>query len=181
MLHELAGAIDRFMRSSPGMPVLLAYIAAAGVPVTLLHELGHALVGVRRLGVPVYVSVGSAGRLLSVRLGRLTLTVNPFAHPARPGGFAELDAGRASARDLMLFALAGPAASLLGFALAAWALSAAPDTGLLHNFLWAATCCGLFGVLNVVPFVLQERRGGRSLRSDGRLALDAARAGRSLR
>jgi hypothetical protein len=79
-----------------------------------------------------------------------------------------------------LIALAGPAASLLGFVVTVWALSAAPSFGLLHDLLWGATAVGAFGVLNLVPFKLHGKPGEAPLRSDGRLALDAARVVRAL-
>jgi hypothetical protein len=181
LLRTILAAIDDFMKSGPGLPATLAYLTIAAVPVTLLHELGHAVVAMRRLREPVLVSVGSTGQLLRARVGRLTMTVNALGNPAQPGGFAAFDAARASARDIILIALAGPIASLLGAAIAAVAYSAAPTTGPWHDLLWALTFSGVGSViLNVVPFEIEQRRGGLRLRTDGRLALDAARAVRSM-
>jgi len=179
-VSDSVGLIDRFT-SIPGMPALLLYLAAAAVPVILLHELGHALVASRRLGGPVHISVVGTGTLLSIRIKRIRLDVSALSHAAEPPSPTSLDAVRASARDVMLVALAGPAASLLCSALAACALSLAPGTGRGHDFLWATTAIGLLGVLTVVPLAFQERPGGPRLRTDGRLALDAARAVRPLR
>jgi hypothetical protein len=96
-------------------------------------------------------------------------------------GVAEFDATDATARDVLLIALAGPAASLVGTMLTAWALSACSPSGVLHDLLWAATLGGAFAVLNLVPITFQEQRDGPPVRTDGRLALDALRVARALR
>jgi hypothetical protein len=85
------------------------------------------------------------------------------------------------ARDVLLIAVSGPAASLLGTVLSAWALSAAAPSGVLHGLLWAATAAGVVGVLNLVPLSLRDRRDDPPIASDGRIALDAARVLRALR
>ena len=175
-MHPL---IDRFS-SVPEMPALLLYLAAAAVPAILLHQLGHALVSFRRLGGPVNLSPGVTSTLVSIRIRRLRLHVSALSHAAEPASPASLAAVRASARDVMLVAVAGPAASLVCSALAACALSLTPGTGPAHDFLWASAATGLLGVLTVVPLVFQERPGGPRLRTDGRLVLDAVRAVRQL-
>ena len=54
--------------------------------------------------------------------------------------------------------------------------------GIVHDLLWAATADSVFAVLlNLIPFGFQERRGGPTLHTDGRVALDAAHALRMLR
>jgi hypothetical protein len=108
------------------------------------------------------------------------MRINAFARPDRAGGLATFDASRATPRDMLLIALAGPAASLVGFVVAAWAMSGAPH-GLLRDLLWAATGDSAFAVLNLVPLTLSERRGGSALRTDGRIALDALRVERFAR
>jgi hypothetical protein len=181
VLYHLADAIARFMDSSPGFPVGLLYLAVAAMPMTLLHELGHAVVARRLLDGEVQVSVGSAGKLAEMRLGQIALSVNALSHRGGAAGVASFDASRATARDVLLIALAGPAASAVGVVLSAWGLSACSPSGALHDVLWAATLAGIFGVLNLVPLTFQERRDGAPLRTDGRLALDARRAARALR
>jgi Zn-dependent protease len=180
LLYDLAEAILRFMGADPGFPVSLLYIFIAGIPVTLLHELGHAVVARRLLSGEVQVEVGTVGKVAELRLGEIALSINALSDPSRAGGYAEFDASRATARDVLLIALAGPAASLLGTIATASLLGHAPP-GVLHNLLWAATLAGVFGVLNLIPLTLQERRNGPSRRSDGKLALDALRVVRALR
>jgi hypothetical protein len=181
LLRDLAELIQSFMRSSPALPAMLIYLVVAAVPITLVHELGHALVAARRLRGPIHVCVGSTGQLLRVRVRHLTLAVSAVTHPGHVGGTTTFDAARATARDVTLIALAGPGASLLGFAVAAVAFSSAPAGGVAHDLLWAATAGSVVAVLNILPFEFQERRGGPRLRTDGRIALEAARARRALR
>jgi hypothetical protein len=134
-LYAIADAIVRFMDASPPLPVSLVYLAIAAIPVTLLHELGHAVAARRLLGGDVDVSIGTTGKLAELQLGRIALDINALADPSRTSGAAEFDASRATARDM----------------------------------------------LNLVPLRLQERRDGPSVRTDGRLALDALRVARALR
>jgi len=180
LLYSIADAIVRFMDSGPGLPIDLLYIVIASVPVTLLHELGHAAAARYLLGGEVRVTVGNVGKLAELTLGQIKVAINAFDHPARVAGTAEFDASRATARSVLLIALAGPAASLAGTAITAWALSAAPPGGIVHGLLWAATGVGVFGVLNLGPLTLHERRDGPVVQTDGRLALDALRIARAL-
>jgi hypothetical protein len=81
---------------------------------------------------------------------------------------------------VLVIALAGPGASLLGTVVTAWAFSVTAGAGALNHLFMAATLAGAFGVLNVIPISFRERRGGPTVRSDGRLALDALRVARAL-
>jgi membrane-associated protease RseP (regulator of RpoE activity) len=181
VLYDMAAAFQSFMNSSPGLPLLLIYLAVAGLPVVLLHELGHAIAARRLLGGEVNVSVGTAGTLAELRLGEVALTIKALSHPGSASGMAEFEASRATARDVVLIALAGPAASLAGTVLTAWALSAVAGPGVVSGLLWAATATGAMCVLNLVPLTLEERGGGAWLRTDGRLALDALKVVRATR
>lgn len=177
-LRFLVLAFVTFVRVSPSLPAALACLAVASIPATILHELGHGVIARRLLGGEVQITVGTAGRIADVRLGQIAMSVNALGHPARGAGYASFSASRASARDVVMIALAGPAASLVGCALTGWALFASPSTGIVHNLLWGATAAGAFCVLNIVPFEFQEHRGGPRLRSDGLVALRAARIAR---
>jgi hypothetical protein len=181
-LPALGSLVQRFVDPAPGMPLVLACVLAMAVPVALLHELGHALVAARRLGGSAHISLRGTGALVRVRLRRLTMVVAALPHSAGMPGYRTLEESRASARDLLLVALAGPAVSLLGFTLAALALSSARVTGVAHDSLWAAAATNLLAaLLTLTPLELQGRRGAPKLRTDGRVALLAVRAGRSFR
>lgn len=93
-----------------------------------------------------------------------------------------LDDSRARAGDILLIALAGPAASLLGTIAAAWLLSGTQSGLVCHAVLWSATGAGaMLTIVNLVPMELLERSGNR-WRTDGRVALDALRlAGGAIR
>jgi hypothetical protein len=180
LLYDLLEAFVRFMNAGPPFPLDVLYLVVAAVPVVLVHELGHAIAARRLLGAPVTVSVGGAGKLAELRLGEVAITVKALSHPGRAAGVAEFDASRATARDVLLIALAGPAASLLGTVLTAWAFSVTAGSGAPNHLFMAATLAGAFGVLNLVPISFQERRGGATVRTDGGLALDALRVARAL-
>jgi Zn-dependent protease len=155
---------------------VVGFILGASVPVTCLHELGHALVAQRRLGGEVAISVGTAGKVAELRLAQIKVSVNALFDPARAGGYATFDAQRATARDVLAIALAGPLVSLIGTVVTAWLLSEAPSSGALHDLLWALTFNGAsFAVFNLVPFKVQGRGKARPTYSDGLLALDALR------
>jgi hypothetical protein len=180
LLYSLAESILLFMDSGPGLPMTLLCLVIAGIPVTLLHELGHAIAAHRLLGSEVEVSIGTVGKVAEMRLGEVAVSVHALSDPSRIGGSAEFDASRATARDVLLIALAGPAASLIGTFGTAWLLGQT-SPGVLHDILWTATLAGAFAVLNLIPIRLQERRNGPVVRTDGRLALDALRVARALR
>jgi hypothetical protein len=180
-LYGMAAAVVSFMDASPQFPQSLFYLALGAVPVTLIHELGHALTARRLLGTPVHVAVGSVGKIAEFELGRISVSLNALGSPTRVAGSATFDASRARAGDILLIALTGPAASAVGLLVSLAMLSASPTTGFAHGVIWATVLGGAFAVLNLIPFAYQERRGGPRMHTDGRLALDAARALHSLR
>ena len=59
-------------------------------PVTLLHELGHALAARRLLGTPVSVTVGSVGRLADFELGQISVSLSALDVPTRVGGLGDV-------------------------------------------------------------------------------------------
>lgn len=182
-LYDVAEGIYGFMMSGPPFPADLVYIAVALIPVILIHELGHAFEARERLGVDVQVDVGNTGRLGHVKLGGVTASLNALSNPARSGagGSASFDASLATVHDVFWIALAGPLASLGQTIVCAVALSFAPEAGVLHDLLWAMTLGGVFGVLNLIPLELVERRDKPPVATDGRLMLDALRLMRTMR
>jgi hypothetical protein len=170
------GTFVEFMDMMPRGAWLLVLFVAVGIPTTLIHELGHAATARRRLGGDVAVSVGNTTPLATLRWGRVTANINAFSKPGAVAGSASISASQATARDVLLIALAGPAASLAQFAICA-PLYAMVSPGLLHDVLWMATAGGAGGFLiNLVPMRLHENDTGRTIATDGRLALDALRA-----
>jgi hypothetical protein len=180
-LHALAEGLEWFVRASPPAPGLFLYLAAAAIPVMLVHELGHTLVAVRRIGAPVSASGGSTRQLVRIRLRRLSFMVNELGRRADHERSASLSAARTSARDVALIALAGPLTSLVCLLAAEAGLWASHESGFLHNVFWAIAVVSVLGVFSILPLELQERPGGRRVRTDGRVALYAARAVRTLR
>ena len=181
-LYDVIAAIVIFMEAMPPSPWWFVYGALTAIPLTLLHEIGHALAARRLLDTPVRVVVGSFGELAKVQLGRISISLSALSSPASVAGSAEFDASRARARDVVLIAIAGPAASAAGLVVCLLAYAATPPDGVVHDLLWAATGNSVFAVLfNLMPFGFQERRGGPTLHTDGRVALDAAHALRMLR
>ena len=174
VFYAIAGVFFGFLTSGPPLPWSIAALAIAAVPCTLLHELGHAIAARRLLDGDVDVVVGTTGKLAELQLGRVSATINALSHPLAAAGSAGFDDARATARDVVCIALAGPLASAFGLLLGAITLSVLPTTGLMHDLAWATVLPNVFGVLNLVPSRLRER-GGSFARSDGLLALDAAR------
>lgn len=173
LVYDLADAVARFMTASPGIPLVFLYVAIASGPVVLIHELGHAIAARVLVDADVELSVGSTGRIAELRLGRITARINALSLRGSPGEVTFGDA-RATAQDVLLVALAGPLASLGGTVVCALLLSAAPNSGIVHDLLWSAVACGVVGVvLNLLPLTLQNSSG--AMRSDGRVALDALR------
>ena len=79
-----------------------------------MHELGHALVAMRLLDAEVELTVGSIGKVLEAQWGSLQVRVNALGGQGQ--GQGSLDGARATARDMLLISLAGPAASACGLA-----------------------------------------------------------------
>lgn len=175
VLYWLAAAIDDFMNAGPGGWSFLLWGFAASVPVVVVHELGHAIVAARRLGTDVEVTVGNAVKLAQVRLGRIHASLNALPRPGYIAGSASFDATRATARDVLWIALAGPFASLVGVVVTAILVSHGPAAGVVHDLLWWMTGAGVLAVvLNLLPLKVEEGDGSK-LWTDGRLALDALR------
>jgi peptidase M50-like protein len=181
ILYAVAKGIDDWMNAGPPLVPGLICLLIAAVPVGVLHEWGHAFAATDRLGAAVKVRVGHAGKLAEFRLGEVATSINLLAVPGRIPAVAELDLSRATARDVVWIALAGPLVSAVGLLVAATLYTSAPEHGVLHGLLWAVWFESFYAVLNVIPFSLRERRRGPAFRSDGRIALDALRCASRLK
>lgn len=182
MLYELAERIVAFMDDSPSFPWFLTWTFVAGFPLILLHEFGHAVAAYLLLGAEVEISVGSSGKIMERRLGPFAVTIKTFRKPGGAAGLAQFDTSRATARDMLCIALAGPLASLAGLAVVLALYSAGGHTGVVHDLLWAAVGFSIgVTLLNLIPFKAAADGSSPGLESDGRQALDALRVMWALR
>jgi hypothetical protein len=165
-----------FMQDGPSTWRLILLAGLLASPVTLVHEVGHALMARWRLGTNVVIRVGNSGRLGTLRVGRrITAEVHAFALPGRVSGLAGYDATRATRADVVRIALAGPAASLAGTILPLLAYGRV--TGLLHDVCWVLIGEGILATLvNLIPMRVVEGPTQLGWRTDGAMALDALRA-----
>src|SRR5687768_2540558 len=107
------------MDAMPPFPALLLYLLLAGLPVTLVHEFGHAVVARRRLRGPVRVSIGTAGKIAEFRIGGIDASIKAWSNPTRiSSDYTDIAGSRATGMDMILITLAGPAASALGAVIA---------------------------------------------------------------
>jgi hypothetical protein len=174
-------AFDEAMLAAPMWMFVLTSVIVF-VPVVLAHEFGHALMARRLLpDEPVKITVGTAFEVAQLRLGEISISVNALASPIGQAGVAEFDASRAYARDIVLIALAGPAASTLALVLGIAALAVAPAIEVVRLAISASILFNAFGVLNIVPLAYRNRRKGPVHHTDGRVVLDAVRVLHALR
>jgi membrane-associated protease RseP (regulator of RpoE activity) len=105
-------------------------LGAAGLPVLIfVHELGHAL-AVKLRGLPLrQLKVGRTSNLILV-VGGFRMELGRLHGEGDLGGYVLYDGRRATARDVLVIALAGPFPNLLGALLTGWlalrCLGAAP-------------------------------------------------------
>ena len=174
-------AFDEAMLAAPLWMFVLSGVIVL-FPVVLAHEFGHALMARRLLpDEPVKITVGSAFEVAELRLGELSISVNALMSPIGQAGVAEFDASRAYARDIVLIALAGPAASAVALLLSIAALAVAPAIEIARLAVCSSILLNAFGVLNIVPLAYRNRRKGPVHHTDGRVVLDAVRVLHALR
>lgn len=175
VLLSVLEAFDRFMNAGPQSLVTFLLVLIVVSPVmTLLHELGHATAAIHLLGDEVEVKVGKVGKLLDARIGVLRLRVNGFAPLVGVQGHAMFNQARASAREVIVIALAGPATSACALLASALVLAVMP-AGLMHDLAWMAACFNAIAFLNVLPLEFTTKRGEPPTPTDGLVALRAGR------
>jgi hypothetical protein len=181
-VKSLLQAFYDLMESQPGLP---GWVAAQLIvlPLTvMLHELGHGAMAVLRAQNDVRLEVGSGPVAWRGRLLRIDMAVHPLVMPAGVGGAVSFDATRTTATDVVLVALAGPLASLIGTVIAWVWFASAPAGSSLSTLLAVAAATGLFAtVVNLIPMSVRDRNGAVMWRTDGWHALSAARVLISLR
>jgi hypothetical protein len=182
VVKPLLQAFYDLMESQPGLPgwVLAQLIV---VPLTvLLHELGHAGMAVLRAQEDVRLQIGGGPVAWRGRLSRIDMAVHPLVMPAGLGGAVSFDATRATAMDVVLVALAGPAVSLIGTVVAWTWFASTPESSWLSPLLAVAALTGLLvTVVNLVPMSIRKRNGAVAWRTDGWHALSASKVLVSLR
>lgn len=152
-----------------GLLHLLPIVFVVFPLLVLVHELGHALVGLATTKEPVLVAVGKPPGWVRGRMGRLRFQLSPLpAGDDEPAGFARahgLDGPRAE----IAYALGGPAANLL------LGLVLLPLAGVVGGAsAGVLVVTGGVSLLLTVGNLLPHRRGVH--RSDGIHALEAYRA-----
>ena len=165
-------AFDTWMNGSGPLVVVAGALVYGllGPVFTLVHELGHASVGLARTQGVVHVQVGRTPGRWRIRVGRLDMELSPtIPFRAGVGGTARTSV-RMDRRTRIAFIAAGPLVSIT--------LSAA-ITGVgmwMHSQLVIAV--GGVGLLHAFYAVLPGRVGGR--RTDGAALLDVLRRPRAL-
>jgi hypothetical protein len=164
---EALRAFDDWMNGS-GPLVFIGGAALAtllGPLVVLVHELGHATVGLVGTEGMVRVRVGRSPAHWRIRLGRLNLDLSPFPAKADTDGLATVY-GRLGLGGKVAFGLAGPLAS-----------TAAAGAILLGGVHGRSTVIEIAGAIllvsSLLSFVPHERHGRRS---DGAYLVDAVRS-----
>jgi hypothetical protein len=104
-------ALTAFQSFMDGITWTQIVVLVAFCPLlTLVHELGHASIGLARTGGFVVVQVGRVPAAVRIRLGRLVLFFDLRPAPGKVEGWAAT-AALLSARERAAYALAGPLAS----------------------------------------------------------------------
>jgi membrane-associated protease RseP (regulator of RpoE activity) len=166
LLASIAAYLDQ--ASALEITIVVSTFTVIGLPLlALAHELGHAI-AVRLRGLPLEtIVVGDADDLI-VRAGALTMRFGRMTEDDGPGGFVRYDATYASARDIIVIALAGPLANLAVAPVLAGLALIGGTSGPLDAWLWLLSAASLaLAVANLVPL---GRPGTSGLMSDGRVA-----------
>jgi hypothetical protein len=137
----------------------------AGIPiVTLAHELGHAVAGLKFTKDPVLVRVGRADPAIKLRIGRLLIVFSPLG----AGGFCRTQ-GRVTRQQALMRVLAGPAVNFALALLLSLAGHAASDAA--RPVLFTLAALNGLALLNLIPHRTQWNPITKGLPSDGLQAL----------
>jgi hypothetical protein len=164
-------AFDAWMNTNGPLVVFtVAIVYGLGTLFALVHELGHASVGLARTQGVVYVQVGRTPGRWRLRIGRLDMELSPtIPLRARVGGTARASV-RMDRRTRIAFIAAGPLASIT--------LAAAITCVGIWTHSRLAIAVGAFSVLRAFWSVLPGRVDG--LRTDGAALIDVLRRPRAL-
>jgi Zn-dependent protease len=152
-------------------------ILVLGGPVTLWHEIGHAVAARRRVPGRVAIFVGIAPRRWRFALGGIEFAVSPLTAPLGPAGECVYE-GWPTAGDAAVIAAAGPAATAAGLAVTLAAIKLAPGAIPPPVVAGSVLIQAFALVFNLVPLTYTHR--GRAYPTDGRKLLDALRSRRSI-
>jgi hypothetical protein len=187
VLYDLAALLERALGGPHFFLAFCVWLPIQTCLTVAVHEAGHALAALARRQPGVEIRMGTGQSVvLEARLQGVKLRL------ANPGflrvgsGQVRWDAERTTVLDLLVIAVAGPVASLLGglvcFSLAGqctWGSELYDFLGLSGFYMIAFGC-----VLNLLPFTLSEgtrRHPGVAMRTDGGIILDLLRLIASLR
>jgi hypothetical protein len=148
---------------------LLAAVSIAIVPpaLVLIHELGHAI-AVRLLGLPLESLVVGDSDDVIIRARGVILRFGRSLDQRAPGGFVTFDATRATARDIIVIALAGPMGNLVSVPVFVAAALFVGSGEAVTACLWLSAFSSVtIGVTSLIP---AGRPGTGDLLTDGRIA-----------
>jgi membrane-associated protease RseP (regulator of RpoE activity) len=166
---DLSDAVEALIHFVDHFALSLALLPVVVPALVLAHELGHAL-ACAALRHPVReLRVGDTTPLFSLRARDFRLHLGAVTGTRRVGGYVRYDGTRASARDILIIALAGPAASIVAALAAGAAFVAAPS----HPTVLLLMLVG--GLLDGVGN-LHSSGDEREVWSDGKVARFAWRA-----
>jgi hypothetical protein len=142
-VYEWLQAFQTFMDRGSLAGSLVAFtLALATTPLLILvHELGHA-VAVRARGLPLKaMKVGDEIDVI-LTVGGFRMELGRLTGKGDVGGYVVYDGRRSTPVDVLVVALAGPAANLLGAAVTGW-FALGEGTGLVV-ILWLMTLSGVW-------------------------------------
>jgi hypothetical protein len=169
-LLDALGQLDAMVGRMTSWDIaLLAAVSIAILPpaLALIHELGHAI-AVRLLGLPLESLVVGDSDDVIVRARGVILRFGRSLDHRAPSGSVTFDATRATGRDIIVIALAGPMGNLVSVPVFVAAALFAGSGEAVTACLWL----GAFGsvMIGVTSLIPAGRPGTGDLLTDGRIA-----------